>query len=74
MKNIVIIVFAIFMCSCGKKYTYTCTTHSDTVLETVELEMTEREARRYERKHSCNSDGIEYHVAPGEEETQCDKK
>jgi hypothetical protein len=75
MKNVIIILIAIFMASCGKEYNFVCTTYAPSKAPvTIEKEMTEREARRYEKKHCKNSDGVDYIIASDETQTNCTKK
>lgn len=78
MKKVVILaIIAMAFTSCGKKYNYKCTTQGNqsSGITTPDYfgSMTEREARRYERKHSANDDGNDQLIGPNEIQCTCTK-
>ena len=76
----ILIAAVLFLSSCGKKYTYTCVTQYGNaaggvggINQPYVAEMTERQARKYEREHSKNSDGQNSIILDNEIQTVCTK-
>lgn len=78
MKQTFFAVLILLFCSCGKKYNYVCTTimYNNNGINTppYQASMTEREARRYIRKHSKNDDGEPTIISVGEVQVDCVKQ
>lgn len=80
MKRLYIFILMCIFCSCGKKYTYFCTTRYGSNYNGIVgnvppyiHDFTDAQARRYERKNSSNDNGDFHIIAANEIQTTCIK-
>lgn len=72
-------IFVGLLTGCGKKFTYTCLTDlgsanvNGITVQPFVAQMTDKEARRYERDHRKNDDGNDQIVSPNEIQVTCTK-
>lgn len=80
MKSIIFIITVSFcLVSCGKKYDYVCVIYNGSLSQSNKItyeyiKTTEYGARRYEKQHSVNDNGVDYLIGKDEIQVTCTKK